>query len=292
MIERFKNEAVNRRIQRAYKENTNYLVRSIGSAENTAYIYFSSNGLYFPDTLEEIERTFACDYYEWGRIASHREVQKKASQNIFVRDVYKSWYVFGVNEEINTQEKLATVLKELTQGKRVITIGVSAGAYAAVLFGTMLNAERIIAFSPQIDLRLANQQEKIRLFEQFESNEAYAENLNLVERIRHYSGQLVYLYPEQNARDCSQAALIHDMSNVMLFRQATSTHGASLHPESTVYLLTCTDCELRELHRYFFGRKFTIFSCLCKTHGIAAVVHMARYVIKKIAAKILKRFKR
>lgn len=111
-------------------------------------VYFSSNGIYFPNTANTFyDNIIEKDRYEWygNRI-------KKAYKHIFVRDVFKQWYVKGINKTISSPEKLAYWLSKECEGFETIVIGSSAGGYAAVLFGSMIGAKIQMAFSPQLNL--------------------------------------------------------------------------------------------------------------------------------------------
>ena len=111
-------------------------------------IYFSSNGIYFPNT----ENTFNEIIVKKNRYEWYDTRVKDAQKHIFVRDVFKQWYVKGINSQIDTQAKLLDFLRKETEGYDIITIGSSAGGYASALFGTLLHAKIALAFSPQITL--------------------------------------------------------------------------------------------------------------------------------------------
>lgn len=71
---------------------------------------------------------------------------------VFVRDVRQAWYslgVEGVSDDIpQTARHLSDVLLEEGIAGTIFT-GASAGGYAALLFGTLLRADEVHAFSPQ-----------------------------------------------------------------------------------------------------------------------------------------------
>ena len=41
---------------------------------------------------------------------------KRASKHIFVRDVFKTWYITGINSKINNVPLLAELLRKETEG--------------------------------------------------------------------------------------------------------------------------------------------------------------------------------
>ena len=129
----------------------NYKIENGFNQDNICMIYFSSNNIYFPDTEEAFQEIIIeKDRYEWENIAKKIHTTKK----IFVRDIYKSWYIKGINEVVNTIEKLTELLINETCGYRVITVGNSAGGYCAILIGIKLKAEHILVFSPQNNLKI------------------------------------------------------------------------------------------------------------------------------------------
>jgi len=71
---------------------------------------------------------------------------------IYLRDFNQLWYQEGVDEKINNSQKLIDYLREVLQNRkyqRVCFLGNSMGAYAALLFGSILNVDQVIAFAPQ-----------------------------------------------------------------------------------------------------------------------------------------------
>ena len=135
-------------VRSVYNNLPNYKIDYDDSCtENICAIYFSSNDIYFPNTDEIFrKRIVEKDFFEWY----HTRV--KARKHIFVRDVFKQWYLEGINAEIDSPEKLYEWLKQETGGQNVVTIGSSAGGYAAVLYGSLLRAKKVIAFNAQFSL--------------------------------------------------------------------------------------------------------------------------------------------
>jgi pimeloyl-ACP methyl ester carboxylesterase len=85
--------------------------------------------------------------FEFFKMLSGFPVKK-----LFLRDVRQAWYQDGVPGFGNTVDEIATHLKDqiAQQGSnRVVMIGNSAGGFAALLFGCLLEVDEIITFSPQ-----------------------------------------------------------------------------------------------------------------------------------------------
>jgi len=72
---------------------------------------------------------------------------------IFFRDYEQAWYHKGVDSEIDSIDKILIFLKKIIKEeeyKKVCFLGNSMGGFAAILFGSILNVDKIIAFAPQI----------------------------------------------------------------------------------------------------------------------------------------------
>jgi hypothetical protein len=73
----------------------------------------------------------------------------------FYLDDYNKWYhcgIEGISKDINTTKEY---LKEKIKNfEEVIFIGSSAGGYAAILFGSLLNIDKVIAFRPQTTIEI------------------------------------------------------------------------------------------------------------------------------------------
>jgi hypothetical protein len=137
-------------VQKIYKENDNYLISYNKDCvdKDTCAIYFSSNDIYFPNSEEMFKkRIIDKNFFEW-----YGTRFKKAYKHILLRDVYKQWYLSGINKEINSPESVLDFLIKETQSYEVITIGSSAGGYAAILYGSLLNAKKALVFNAQFDI--------------------------------------------------------------------------------------------------------------------------------------------
>ena len=111
-------------------------------------IYFSSNEIYYPNTVSSFQYSIIeKDRYEW----TYNKI-KNAFKHIFVRDLQKQWYIGGINSRMNNPDKLLDFLKTETEGYLVYTVGSSAGGYAALLYGSLLNVKRVYAFNAQLNL--------------------------------------------------------------------------------------------------------------------------------------------
>ena len=132
------------------KENYTVSVDPNAKDKGICVLYFSSHDIYYPNTDEVFRKKIVeRDSYEWygTRI-------ENVYKHIFIRDIKKQWYLHGINSRINTPEKLLEFLKKECQSYRIITVGSSAGGYAAVLYGSLLGAEKVFCFNGQFNLNM------------------------------------------------------------------------------------------------------------------------------------------
>jgi hypothetical protein len=117
---------------------------------NLCVIYFSSNEIYYPNTSESFNYFIKTrDKFEWKQ-----NKFPNARKHIFLRDLQKQWYLCGINNTLNNPIQLLNFLRMETYGYRIIAIGSSAGGFAALLFGSLLNCERVYAFNAQLNLNI------------------------------------------------------------------------------------------------------------------------------------------
>lgn len=78
---------------------------------------------------------------------------------IYVRDLSQAWYHRGLPGVADNIDGIVTFLREKInqyQAKKVILVGNSMGGYAAILFGILLDADIVHAFSPQTFINRLN----------------------------------------------------------------------------------------------------------------------------------------
>jgi hypothetical protein len=79
---------------------------------------------------------------------------------LFVRDLSRSWYFKGMSGLSSDIDSTAEFLETLTgRYSRTVFVGSSAGGMAAILFGEILNADKVLAFAPQTVLSAPKKQE-------------------------------------------------------------------------------------------------------------------------------------
>lgn len=86
--------------------------------------------------------------FEFFNVLSESAPAKK----LFVRDHQQSWYhrgVRGAGPDIEAVRHALEQIRDELRPERVVTLGASAGGYAALLFGRLLGVDEAHAFSPQ-----------------------------------------------------------------------------------------------------------------------------------------------
>ena len=95
------------------------------------------------------ERLPIFDFF--GRTKKLEARAKLPFNRILIRDIKNAWYHRGVPGLGSHVDEVVTTLRGLIHSirpNRVMTIGQSMGGYAAIMFGMLLDADRIVAFGP------------------------------------------------------------------------------------------------------------------------------------------------
>lgn len=138
---------------KSFKEGNFKIIEGNNLESKLCYIVFSGNGIYWPNTLEIFEQTINTDYYEWKKTVCSEYILNRVARIILVRDLFKTWYLAGINEECDSIEKVCFLLQELTTGYKVVTVGNSAGGFMASIVGAYLKAEHVLNFGGQWTLK-------------------------------------------------------------------------------------------------------------------------------------------
>ncbi len=249
---------------------------------NHCYIFFSGNGLYYPNTEEEFTKKILHeDRYEWKNLSSYKELDKTARKRIFIRDVYKQWYVMGCSKDLNTVDKLYSYLKEITKGCTVITVGNSAGGYAAVLFGILLKAKIIYSFSGQFSIMDKINDNNILI--QKNKNRSYYNLKQLIE-LNTENTPIYWFYAAKSQYDIEQREIIRGMQNIYQIAFNVSVHGKSCFPTDYIPFILKTSSD--ETCRFELKRKiYSDFLFSYEVFGIKGIIRAVIYLLNKIFYK-------
>ena len=175
----------------------------------------------------------------------HSLVSDISCKKVFVRDLNRLWYhggLPGFSDDVDQTLEGFRRLMEQQGVKKLITVGVSMGGYAAILYGTLLGAEQIYTFSPNtriysnLVLRLwgwktgTTEHVKHIIKIKEEVKEEYKETLNLrhwLNKRQEYPEISVY-YPSKNRTDSLHAINLRKMPNITLHPLDTKSHSIIL----------------------------------------------------------------
>lgn len=107
-------------------------------ADGALFLAFTSNNVY-PGPVFEFARS----------------LDALGLRQVLVRDPYRLWYhrgVPGVGNDIGEVRECLAQIVAAVRPRRTVTLGTSAGGYAAILFGLLLDADEVLAFAPQTRL--------------------------------------------------------------------------------------------------------------------------------------------
>jgi hypothetical protein len=266
-------------------DTNNYCIEYNSSDDcdpNLCVIYFSSNEIYYPNTLKSFDYSITeRDKYEWKR-----NKLPKAGKHIFIRDIRKQWYIGGVNSKLDTPLKLIEFLKKETEGFKTYTIGSSAGGFAAILFGSLLKVNRVYAFNSQLNLGVTMQSSSSLvdpiLFDKVRNDKwkPYFDLSNFIdERVDYY-----YFQSCHSKMDLDQYNGISYQSKkyLKIIRFKTSNHG---FPFLRINLPLILDFDKKRLET-FVNKTFHPISFSIRLIGFTATI---RFVIKALADRFNKK---
>lgn len=224
-----------------HKDNFLITTNSVISCKEDKYaaIYCSSNGVFREDTAECFQKSIVeKNNFEW-----YMNRFPYAEKHIFIRDISKRFYQFGINDnELNSFEKIADMIKKETQGYKIITIGSSSGGMAAIALGKLLNAEFTIAFSPMLKTYksdMENLEEKLKAKEVFDATE-YAKS----------DVSVFFVYPNGSEWDIYNSSLVKDFENVHFLPIKSNIHGVPINKRLIKKLLNSDKDKLMKIFKY------------------------------------------
>ena len=251
---------------KVYSREDNYEVVDFDNRDNRCFIFFSSHGLYYPNTPETFHQAVVeNDRYEW-----RRNMPSFVRRVILVRDVTKQWYLDGISAHTNTIELLMSVLRQETAGMKVVCVGSSAGGYAAVLFGCLLNASHVFSFSGQFSLLpylwSAEDRALNPTLVRYESIAAYRKYFSLRPFLAETAPSVFYFYPARCREDVVQRKFAEGLDCVHAFAIDRDGHGATILQQNFMPLFAMSVDRLESLHESCAGkvlsaREFSVKAC-------------------------------
>ena len=253
-------------VEKVY-QGKNYRIVKDGNCHNgICYIFFSSNNIWFPNTEKAFRYSFLeNDYYEWLRYSS-----LEAEKIIYIRDIYKSWYVAGINANLNSLDKVITFLKKQTANLKTITVGSSAGGYMAALAAAMLHAERCICFSAQFDLETNEALGTNPFLQKYEKDPNCRKYYKIADIIKISNTRIFYIMPAFSKVDFAQSNCVQEVANVYTLKIFSHYHGVPIFTGNMNKLLELNQEQLVALFKEQKGKitgKITISIKLCGMVG-------------------------
>ena len=181
-------------------------------------VYCSSNGIYFPnDEKTFCNRIIDQNKYDWK---NNRFLGVRA--HIYIRDLWKQWYVEGVNAHLNSIDRVAHYLQNWKKrDDQFIFLGSSAGGYMACILACILGGTAY-AFSPQITLSL---EEKNWLLLRHSNDVAFQKWYDINDKILGADAEFFIFFGKRNLEDVHQLMRIKNCKRVFLLPFSTNKHG-------------------------------------------------------------------
>lgn len=232
------NSEINMYISKMYEESGNYKIIFNNCQTRKCIIFFSGNGIYFPDTINTfVDVIIEKDRYEWENIMRNPLIQQSYQMVILVRDINKKYYQKGINSSINSIDKVVSFLREKTIGYEITTCGNSAGGYMATLVGNFLDAQCIYSFGGQWNLN----HEK-------ESFWDVSINKQYFDITRYAKENVMWFYSAYNEADLLQKECLGEyIEDISAFAMNSKYHGYLLLSPCYKNLLTMPMGEMKNL---------------------------------------------
>lgn len=257
----------------------NFLIQYNNAVNNNeCVVYFSSNNIWFPNTEEAFRKSIVeNNRFEWNK-NSYR-IGKK---NIFLRDIYKSWYVQGINDKISSVDAIIDWLRKETAGYEVVCIGSSAGGYMAALVGIMLKAKLVFAFSAQFCLYDKGYFDVNPLLQKYQNDADKKRYYDITALVNGSDVPIFYIYPSRFGQDQVQAQKIQESENVMKFGMNSSHHGIVVCKCNLPVLLNMGVDQLKSLTN---GNCKSVLRLSIRMSGFLSTIQFYLRVIYKVVRR-------
>jgi len=110
-----------------------------------SYIYESNNSETLLIIFAGYAGEIAMPVFEFFNV-----LKKHPTDKLFIRDLNRKWYLNGIDTTLDSVAEITNFINQKKKSyKNIVTLGTSMGGFAAILFGTLVKADVILAFSPQ-----------------------------------------------------------------------------------------------------------------------------------------------
>lgn len=162
--------------------------------------------------------------FEFYRLTKNLNVNK-----IYLRDLSQTWYHSGLPGISNSIDETTSFLKRSIHASDVTTVvvmGNSMGGYAAILFGVLIHADIIHAFSPPTsigDEKYIRHKEKVRKVKKKFSTKYF--DLKNIIKLNKYNGVINIYYDAKDKIDTKHAKHLKRSKNIALHSFLGGGHG-------------------------------------------------------------------
>jgi len=191
---------------------------------------------------------------------------------ILLWDKYYMYYHYGVDRERRDWPSLLAYLEQeiaRLQPKKVLCVGTSTGAYAAIVAGHYLKADFVHAFGPQTKVALDQEgirkaRHPIHRWRMSISRRVYKEALDLVPLLGQFNGKTRYFvhYGSGHQIDKGFAERIAGMPSVITLGYPSDAHAIAIFLAKRKFLghvlVIENQMRLEEIAKNYFGDKIRI----------------------------------
>jgi len=225
--------------------NDNYKVIHGLKKNKICVVFFSGNALYYPNNETCFKKMiFLEDRYEWAHVSSI--LLEYVEKIILIRDIRKSWYVDGINSSICTLEKTVKLVRDLTEGYRVIIYGNSAGGYMAMVTGMIIGADRVYNWGGQVNLKSAStiKTEFLKTALKEPQKEKY---LDIRFMLQNNKVPIFSYYAAKNPSDIENLNILKKFPNVFLGLIDSENHGIGFQRDVYINMIHIDKEKLMQL---------------------------------------------
>lgn len=280
----------NTALKNVYEKNENYKIVINDRKNKNCIIFFSENGLYYPDSIEVFNEIIVNkNRYEWEQVSKSEEMTNHFGMMIFVRDIYKTFYVKGINHDVSSIDALLELLEEKTAGYQIVTCGNSAGGYMAVIAGKHLSADRIFSFGGQWEIGGRGY-----FLKKYALSAKHCKYYNIVDLA---GGNVCWFYSALNEGDNRQREVIgKGYNDILPFAIASRIHGDLILFPCYEKVLLSPLSDIEKISKKYHGKLISKKRFACETlHGRQLVESIINDTISnhkslQIAFSIWKKF--
>lgn len=247
------------------------------------YVFCSSNDIWYPNTQQAYEENIVKrDRYEWTNYSP-----LNTRKRIYIRDIYKSWYVTGVNQNIDSIDKLVDFIAKESNGLKLVCVGSSSGGYLAVLLGCLLHADHVLCFSAQMELNNQWAIEKNGLLQNYKNDLERSRYYDLRPYIENNNTPIYYVVPIKCEQDRHHYDHVSSCQNIRSFCFKSKHHGVVVSKCNLPQLIDSSKEELEHLYSKYAGEMISIIMFSVNLVGLRrTIMGIVNDSIKQIKCKL------